>query len=173
MIQTFDWYSPSWSLFIMLFWIVASVIYAFSTGKGRTLTILVSVYMAQLLVLKMPFLSNAVSDRFGVATGTMQQLVAFVILFALLFFFLGRYAFKSSADGRHFSALGFGIAFSVLQIGLLVHIILGYLPEHVQNSFEPLIQFVFLHPNAGFVWLVTPVVFLVLLGRFLSERHES
>ena len=172
LVRTFDWYSPSWDLFILLFWLVASVIYAFSAGRGRILTILVSVYMSQLLVKEMPFLANAVSSNLNVATGTLQQLIAFVVLFIVLFIFLGRYAFKSSADGRQFSALGFGLVFSVLQIGLLINIIANYLPEHVQYSFSPLVQFVFLHPNASFVWLLLPVVFLIVLGRYISERNE-
>jgi hypothetical protein len=94
-------------------WIVVSVIYAFSSGRSRILTILISVYMAQLLVLQMPFLGNTVSDKLHVATGSLQQLAAFIILFILLFIFLGRYAFKSSADGRQFSAIGFGLIFAL------------------------------------------------------------
>ena len=88
LVRTFNWHSPSWDLFILLFWLVASVIYAFSSGRSRILTILISVYMAQLLVIQMPFLSTIASDKLGVATGTLQQLAAFVILFILLFIFL-------------------------------------------------------------------------------------
>lgn len=172
-IRTFNWHSPSWDLFIILFWLVASVIYALSAGRGRILTILVSVYMAQLLVIQMPFLTDAVSGKLNVATPTLQQLVAFVVLFILLFVFLGRYAFKSSADGKQFRAIGFALAFSVLQVGLLVNIVLNYLPDQVKNSFSPLIQFIFLHPYSNFVWLALPVVFLVIVGRFISDRHES
>lgn len=172
LIKTFNWHSPSWDLFILLFWIVASVIYAFSSGRSRILTILISVYMAQLLVLEMPFLSTAVSEKLHVATGSLQQLVAFVILFIILFIFLGRYAFKSSADGRQFSAIGFGLLFAFLQVGLLINIVLHYLPNYIQNSFSPLIVFLFLHPYSNFVWLALPVVFLILIGRFISDRSE-
>ncbi len=173
LVKTFNWHSPSWDLFILLFWLVASVIYAFSSGRSRILTILISVYMAQLLVIEMPFLSTAVSDKLHVATGTLQQLAAFVILFILLFIFLGRYAFKTSADGRQFTAIGFGLVFSLLQVGLLINIVLHYLPDYVQNTFSPLITFLFLHPYSNFVWLALPVIFLVLLGRFISDRRED
>lgn len=172
LLRTFNWHSPSWDLFILLFWIVVSVIYAFSSGRSRILTILISVYMAQLLVLQMPFLGTTVSDKLHVATGSLQQLAAFIILFILLFIFLGRYAFKSSADGRQFSAIGFGLIFAFTQVGLLINIIVNYLPEHVKNTFSPLITFIFLHPNSNFVWLALPVVCLVLIGRFISDRSE-
>ena len=170
--QSFNWHSPSWDLFILLFWVVASAIYAFSAGSGRILTILVSVYMAQLLVIEMPFLSEAVSERANIATGTLQQLAAFGVLFILLFIFLSRYAFKTSIDGRKFMAIGFGLVFAFLQVGLLINIIIGYLPVDIQNNFSPLITLIFLHPNSNFVWLVLPVVFLILLGRFISDRNE-
>lgn len=171
-IRTFNWHSPSWDLFIILFWLVASVIYALSAGRGRILTILVSVYMSQLLVKEMPFLSEAVSGKLDVATPTLQQLLAFVVIFVILFIFLGRYAFKSSADGKQFSAVAFSLIFAVLQVGLLVNIVLNYLPDQVKNAFSPLITMIFLHPYSNFVWLSLPVLFLVIVGRFISDRHE-
>jgi hypothetical protein len=172
LVRTFNWHSPSWDLFILLFWLVAAVIYAFSAGRGRILTILVSIYMSQLLVKEMPFLSQVVSDRLNVATGTLQQLAAFVILFIVLFFFLGRYAFKSSVDGKHFTGIIFVIVFSFLQVGLLINIVIHYLPDYVQNTFSPLITMLFLHPYSNFIWLLLPVAFLIVLGRFLSDRTE-
>lgn len=172
LIRTFNWHSPSWDLFILLFWLVASVIYAFSAGRGRILTILVSVYMSQLLVREMPFLSQVAGDRLNVATGTLQQLAAFVVIFIVLFIFLGRYAFKSSVDGKHFAGIAFALVFSFLQVGLLINIVIHYLPDYVQNAFSPLIAFLFLHPYSNFAWLLLPVVFLIVLGRFLSDRTE-
>jgi hypothetical protein len=172
LVRTFNWHSPSWDLFILLFWLVASVIYAFSSGRGRILSILVSTYMSQLLVREMPFLGQVAGDRLHVATGTLQQLAAFVVLFVVLFFFLGRYAFKSSVDGKHFSGILFVLVFSFLQVGLLINIVLHYLPDYVQNAFSPMITFLFLHPYSNFIWLLLPVVFLIALGRFLSDRTE-
>lgn len=172
LVKTFNWHSPSWDLFILLFWLVASAIYAFSAGSGRILTILVSVYMAQLLVIEMPFLAQTVSERADIATGTLQQLAAFGVLFILLFIFLSRYAFKTSVDGRRFTGIGFGLLFAVLQIGLLINIVIGYLPVEIQDSFSPLIILLFLHPTSNFVWLLLPVIFLIALGRFISDRTE-
>ncbi len=172
LIRTFNWHTPSWDLFILLFWVVAAVLYAFAAGRGRILTVLVSIYMSQLLVIKAPFLSDVLSSKLNVGTASLQQLVVFVILFLLFFIFLGRYAFKSSVDGRQISSLGFSLIFSILQIGLLINIVLTYLPLYIQNSFSPLIQFLFLHPYAGFVWLALPVLFLIILGKFISERAE-
>ena len=172
LVTTFNWHTPSWDLFVLLFWIVTSVLYAFAAGRGKILTILVSIYMSQLLVLKAPFLSEALNSKLNINMASLQQLAAFVALFMVFFIFLGRYAFKSSVDSRRMTSLGFSLIFSVLQIGLLINIVLSYLPDNVRASFSPLLQFVFLHPNAGFVWLLAPVVYLIVLGRFISERSE-
>jgi hypothetical protein len=170
LIKTFNWHSPSWDIFILGFWLVASVLFAFAAGRGRMLTILVSTYMAQLLVIQAPFFTKLISERVNFGTATLADLAAFVMLFLIFFVFLGRYAFKSSIDGRQLLSLPFVLIFTVMQVGLLINIVLNYLPDPVKNSFTPLIQFLFLHPNAGFIWLVLPVIFLILIGRFVSDR---
>jgi hypothetical protein len=170
--QSFNWHSPSWDLFIVLFWIVASVIYAFAAGRGRILTILMSVYISQLIVLKAPFLSEQVAKKLPTAALSLQQLATFVILFIILFIFLGRFAFKTSADSRRMSSIPFGIVFAFLQIGLLINIILQYLPQAYRENMAPLLQFLFVSDVASFVWLVLPIVFLIVLGKFISERVE-
>lgn len=172
LVQAFNWHSPSWDLFIILFWIVASVIYAFAAGRGRILTILMSVYMARLIVLEAPFLSEQVAKKLPSATLSIQQLATFAILFVVLFIFLGRFAFKTSADSRRMSSIPFGIVFAFLQVGLLINIVIQYLPESFRDNMAPLLQFLFVSNPANFVWLVLPVVFLILLGRFISDRSE-
>jgi hypothetical protein len=172
LIRIFNWHTPSWDLMIMLFWLVAGVVYAFAAGRGRILTILVSVYMAKLLVIEAPFLTAQVSKHANIAVASLQQLVTFAILFLVLFLFLGRYAFKTSADGRHMSSVLFGVIFGILQIGLLINVVIGFLPPAVQNSFAPLIRFLFVDNPAPFLWLIAPVLFLVFLGKFVSERSE-
>jgi hypothetical protein len=172
LVHGFNWHNPSWDLFIILFWLVGSVIYAFAAGRGRILSILISVYMAKLLVIEAPFLQTEVSKHLHGALLPLQQLVTFAILFLLLFMFLARYAFKSSADSRRMTSIAFGLVFAVLQVGLLLNIILGFLPIETQNHFTPLVHFLFLQRNAGFVWLILPVVYLVALGKFIGERSE-
>ena len=172
LIRTFNWHTPSWDLFIILFWIVASVIYAFAAGRGRILTILMSVYMSKLLVIQAPFLSAEVGKKLPNATVSLQHLATFLLLFVILFIFLGRYAFKTSADSRRISSVGFSIIFAFLQVGLLINIVIDFLPTVYKDSFAPLIQTLFIKNPAGFVWLILPVLFLIFLGRFISDRSE-
>ncbi len=172
LVQAFNWYTPSWDLFIILGWLVASVMYAFAAGRGRILTVLMSIFMAKLLVVEAPFLSTEVAGRLNVATLSLQQLATFGILFIIFFVFLGRFVFKTSADGKQVSGLLFSLMFAVLQVGLLVSTILTMLPLHVRESFSVLIQTAFISDTAAFVWLLLPVVFLIVLGRFVSDKTE-
>lgn len=172
LVNTFNWHSASWDLFIILFWLVASTMYAFAAGRGRILSILVSIYMAKLLVIEAPFLGTAVSKQLNITALSLQQLAAFTVLFIVLFVFLARYAFKTAADGRQLASIPFSLVFAVLQIGLLINIVLTMLPPNIQQNFGELIHFVFIQNPASFVWLILPVAFIVLLGKFISERHE-
>ena len=172
LVSNFNWHTPSWDLFVFLFWIVASIVYSFATGRGRVINILLSVYMAKLLVLEAPFLTTALNSRLNLSIVSLQQLAAFIVIFLALFMLLGRFVFKTSADGRHLGSMLFNLVFSFLQIGLLINIVLTFLPPSVQQSFAPLIQFLFINGAASFIWLVIPIAFLIVLGKFVGDTSE-
>jgi hypothetical protein len=169
--QNFNWHNPSWDLFILLFWAVASVFYGFSAGRGRIISLLMSLYIAKLFVLQAPWLTNTLNQTLPSTLTSLQQLVSFLIIFIILFVLLSRYAFRTSADGRHFTAIPFAIVFAFLQVGLLINTILGYLVIS-GKTFSDLITLIFLSPGANIFWLVAPLVFLIILGRSISDRGE-
>lgn len=170
--QSFNWHNPSWDLFIILFWAVVSLIYAFAAGRGRVINMLFSLYIARLLVTQAPWLTNAVSQKLPSQFNALQLLVSFLIIFILLFIVLGRYAFRTSADGRHFGSVPFTLFFSILQVGLLISTIIGYLPATTTVTFSPLIKLLFVNSPAAFVWLLLPLGFLVILGRSVADPTE-
>ncbi len=170
-INNFNWRAPSWDLFILLFWLVASVFYAFAAGRGRIIGLLMSLYIAKLLVLEAPWLTSALNQNLPGALAGLQELVSFLLIFIVLFVLLSRYAFRTSADGRHFASIPFAIVFSILQIGLLINTVLGYLAAS-GKTFSSLITFIFLSPSAGFIWLIAPLLFLIVLGRSIADPTE-
>lgn len=172
LVKTFNWHSPSWDLFIFLSWVGLSIVYAFSTGRGRVINILLSVFMAKLLVIEAPFITTAIYSQVPSSLQALQQLAAFTAIFLVLFMLLGRFVFKTSADSRHWGSLVFGLIFSFLQIGLLINIVLNFLPIGVQENFSELVQILFIKDPSSFIWLVCPIVFLILLGRFVGDSNE-
>ena len=107
LVHGFNWHSPSWDLFIILFWGVASVFYAFAAGRGRSIGLLMSLYIAKLIVLQAPWLTNAINDKLPTTLNSLQALVSFLLIFFILFILLSRYAFRTSADSRHFGSIFF------------------------------------------------------------------
>ena len=172
LVHSFNWTSPSWDLFILLAWVGLAVVYTFAAGRGRIINILLSVYVAKLIVLEMPFLTDATKGLNLTSIQSLQQLAAFVAVFLVLFLFLGRFVLKSSADSRHVSSMLFALIFAFLQIGLLINIILSYMPGGVQQSLSPLIRTIFIDNPASFVWLVLPIVYLIALGKFVGDTNE-
>lgn len=171
LVQNFNWHTPSWDLFIILIWGVASVFYAFAAGRGRIISLLMSLYIAKLLVLEAPWLTNAINGRLTGSLVGLQELVSFLLIFVVLFIFLGRYAFRTSADGRHFASIAFSVVFSVLQIGLLINTILIYLAAS-GRTFSPLITIIFLSNYSEFIWTILPLAFLIILGRSIADPTE-
>lgn len=156
--------------FIFFFWAVASVIYSFFTGRGKIISILVAVYMAELIVIQAPFLSDAIAERFGVV-GYLAQLIAFLAAFCFLFIVLSRFVFRTAMDQRGLFSWIYGLLFAVLQVGFLISVVLSFLPPEMQFKFAPIVKLVFLSDFARFVWLLLPIAFLVVIGKFLTSRR--
>ena len=171
LVHGFNWQQPSWDLFIFLFWGVAAIMYAFAAGRGRIIALLMSLYISKLMVLQAPWLNSAINNKLPSSFASLQQLVSFVLIFVVLFVLLSRYAFRTSADGRHFSSIPFTVVFSFLQIGLLINTVLRYLSIS-GRTFSPLINIIFLSNVSDFVWLVAPLVFLIILGRSVADPNE-
>lgn len=171
LIHGFDWHNPSWDLFIFLFWAVASVFYAFAAGRGRIIGLLMSLYITKLLILEAPWLNSALNQRLPSGLASMQQLISFLLVFIILFVLLSRYAFRTSADGRHLGSIPFTLVFAILQVGLLINTILGYLAVS-GKTFSPLITLLFLSGASSFIWLILPLLFLIILGRSIADPTE-
>jgi hypothetical protein len=170
-LHTVNFHNPSWDAFIFFVWLIASLLYSFSAGRGRIISILIAVYMAELLVIQAPFLSNAVESQLGGAV-YLGRLITFLVLFAFLFMVLSHFVFRTSVENRGFSSWFFSLIFAILQIGFLISVILSFLPLEIKNNFAPLVKFVFISPTASFAWLVLPIVFIVMLGRHLSDHRH-
>lgn len=171
LVQNFNWHNPSWDLFIFLFWAVAAIFYAFAAGRGRVISLLMSLYIAKLLVLQAPWLALAIHQQLPSGLASIQQLVSFLIIFIILFILLSRYAFRTSADGRHFGSIIFTLIFAVLQIGLLINTILNYLSP-TSGTFSQLISLIFISNTANFIWLILPLLYLIILGRSIADPTE-
>jgi hypothetical protein len=169
LIKNFSWQTASWDLFILAFWAGASVFYAFASGRGRIINVLFAIYTAKLLTYDAPFLTQAIAKNLPESIVALQQLSVFAAIFLVLFVVLGRFVFHTSADNRSLGSVFYGIVFSLLQMGLLISIVLNYLPEGTRQQFGLLVQKLFIDTPMPFVWLLAPLGFLILLGKHVSD----
>ncbi|MBT5807792.1 hypothetical protein HOI18_00785 [Candidatus Uhrbacteria bacterium] len=172
-IANVNWLQPSWDLFIVLFFVVASFIYGISLGRDRIIVILVAIYMALAIVNYIPFISEfnasvSVNDAFAL------RVSVFLGVFIMLFFFLSHSALIRNLG--HKESQG-GIIqvmiFSFLHVGLLISVTLSFFPIDLANVLSPITQSIFVSEIAKGVWVTMPVIMMAIFGRVeRRDRYE-
>lgn len=167
-----NWLTPSWDIFIIFFFIVAAFLYGLSLGLNRILIILISIYLSLALIDYFPF-TNATLPEIKIGGGISLRVTLFIGVVLALFFFLSRSAllkaFKGGADGSFFQIL----IFSILHVGLLISVVLSYMPESFNYSLSPLTRTLFIDKTARFVWIFLPIIAMIMLGRVKKKGLEA
>ncbi len=162
--------SPSWDLFIFLFFIIATFVYGFTLGRSRIMVLLISTYMAIALIRTAPFLLNTQDVTIGSSPFFIVQITAFIAILLLIFFFLAnsglRRAFAANeVQGKAWQIIGF----SILQAGLMVATVLSFLPAAQRAGLLGVTRDLFATDTALFVWTLAPI----LLMMFVRDPDED
>lgn len=173
-VANFNWSEPTWDMFIILFFIVAALLYGMSLGRDRIIVILVSIYMALAVVNTAPYI-NDINAEVGVNQFFVVRITAFVAIFIALFFLLSRSALlatvASSDDrGKWWQV----IVFSILHVGLLISITLSFLPPSAADHLAPLTRTIFVSEVGRFIWIIAPILLMILLkgGAFSKKKYK-
>lgn len=175
-LQHIDWTRPTWDLFIILFFITAAFLYGLSLGRDRIIVILVSIYMSLAIVEHVPFINNQAfqnSINKIVSQFFVFQISAFILVFIVLFFILTRSALlktiaAADSPGPWYQVL----IFSILHVGLIVSIVLSFLPPDSINILAPLTRKVFTTDFAKFIWIVGPVLAMIFFKGGASDKKK-
>lgn len=167
-----NWAQPSWDLFIILFFLVAGLLYGLSLGRDRIIVILISIYMALAVVNTAPYI-GVLGAAGGASSLVALRVSGFLAVFIVLFFVLSRSALlktvaSSDTPGRWWQV----ILFSILHVGLLVSITLSFLPPGAAAKLAPLTQKLFVAELARFIWIVAPIVAMVLFKGGAGETKK-
>lgn len=166
-----NWLTPSWDIFIIFFFIAAAFLYGLSLGLNRILIILISIYLSLALIDYFPF-TNATLPEIKIGGGISLRVTLFIGVVLVLFFFLSRSAllkaFKGGADGSFFQIL----IFSILHVGLLISVVLSYMPESFNHNLSPLTHTLFIDKTARFVWIFLPIIAMIMLGKIKKKGME-
>jgi len=160
-----NWAQPNWDLFIILFFVVAAFLYGLSLGRDRVIVILVSIYMALAIVNTAPYL-NSFSAEISFNNASIFKVTIFLGIFIILFFLLSRSALlktiaSSDSPGRWWQS----ILFSFFHVGLILSILMSYLPKDIVNNVSESMRNLFISDPARFFWLVAPIAVMVLIKK--------
>lgn len=158
-----NWSVPSWDLFIYLFFVVAVILYGMALGRERVLSILISIYIGLAISSNLPFLNEKTAAKIGVSSVFTLKLLVFAAALVIGFYVFSRAgALVSLSAGSKITHI---FIFSVCQVGLLVSVILSFLPTTVIDSFLPLTRQLFATELARFLWILAP-----LAAMFFAKR---
>lgn len=167
--------TPSWDLFIFLFFIVATFVYGFTLGRSRILVLLVSTYMA-LAVIHAGTLAGLIGPGIeqNVTVGSspffIVQITAFVGLMLLIFFFLSNSALRRAFAAADIQGKAWQvIAFSVLHAGLLVASVLSFVPVERRDALLGVTRGMFAGNKALFIWTLLPIIVMM----FVKDPEEE
>lgn len=168
-LSALNWLEPSWDLFIILFFVVASLLYGLSLGRDRLLVILVSIYMALAVVKYVPFIAEFdasinINDAFAL------RVSVFLGLFIVLFFLLSQSALmRTLGVNSERGPLWQVVLFSVLHVGLLISVTLSFFPAETSGVLSSLTRLLFVGDLSKALWILLPVLAMTLVGRSRSE----
>lgn len=160
------WSHPTWDIILMFALLASGFFYGLSAGKRRISAIILYTYAAlavsSVLPLKNWFGLNSPMDEFVMKSG------AFLALLFLLAFFLGSKKGKGFAPASSWWQI---FLLSFLQVGFLIHAVLGFLPEDKIKLLAPVTKNFFANPDTRIWWLVLPLASLVLIKRLESKEE--
>ncbi len=163
LLNNINWTAPSWDLFIIIFFVVAVFLYGLSLGRNRILVILISIYISLALVNAFPF-SEKVIAQFKMGDSFVLKITLFASIILILFFLLSHSALSSALKSRRKEGSWLQlIVFSFLHVGLLISLVLSFVPKEFVENLAPFTRKVFTTDLAQFLWLLLPIVAMCLL----------
>ena len=172
-VANINWSQPSWDLFIILFFIIAALLYGMSLGRDRVIVILISVYMALAVVNTAPFIGNFQTD-IGISQFFVFRVSAFVVVFIALFFLMSRSALLSTVASSDTQGAWWQVLlFSFLHVGLLISITLSFLPPSASSHLAQMTQTIFVGDMGRFLWIVAPIAAMILIKGGAAEKKKA
>ena len=77
-VTSFNFQSPSWDMFIIMFFLVASFVYGLTLGRERIILILIAVYIALAVMGAAPFLDQLIPPEADVNNVFVYKIAVFL-----------------------------------------------------------------------------------------------
>lgn len=157
---------PTWDVILILALFGIGFFYGIARGRHKMFGSTLNIYVAIALMSAIPITTVA---RYSQTSNIFYVRIAvFIAIFIILGFLFRRgrpHVFARSNPWWQIFLL------SILQVGLILHMIFSFLPPERVKTLAPLTRTVFANPNLHLWWLLIPMAFLIIL-RKLGMRDE-
>ena len=161
-----NWSTPTWDLFIFVFFVGAAFLYTISLGRTKIVASLVSLYVSLAVVTNLPYLIRFTEGTLAAQFFAFKTII-FIAVFIILFAILSRSTFLEGVVSGSPGSLWGAAILSVLHVGLFISIILSFLPIEALGRLAPITRTVFAGHLGRSFWLIVP-----LLGMIIGHRRE-
>lgn len=168
-------FSGSWDWLSALVFLAVALAYGLFMGRNRLVVVTLGVYFSFLLTRAIPWTELAWLG-FKTAPDSTVQIFIFLALVLGFYFVIPhsalRYAMKLGGKGG--GTWWQILIMSILQIGLILAMVIAFLPAKVTAGLSPLAQLVFVGPAAYFIWLLLPILAIMFLrGRQQAYSYDE
>lgn len=158
--------NPTWDLILIFVLVGGAIFWAFLAGRRKIISTIMLTYVALAIFPAIPV--ERLAGAIGLRDRALGSIGIFIILVVLIVWLLGARRGRPFAPGGPWWQV---LLLSFIQAGLLIHIILTFLPPEQTAFMSPLARRVFADPAIHVWWLVTPAAFLIIIRR-LAIREE-
>jgi len=163
---------PTWDIIMVFTMLAAGFFYGIFAGKLKIAATIIYTYVAWAITSALPLFDKPLNGTRNVVSQVAGEsplneffirAAIFIGIFLIITFSLG------SRRNRRFASPGSWwqiFLLSFLQVGLLLHLILNFLPADKINMLAPLTRTVFANPKLHIWWLIIPMAILIILRRF-------
>lgn len=154
---------------LLLIFLGAAFVYGFSMGRNRLTVVMLGVYFSFILTRAIPWQALGF---LGMGKSPASTVLIFIFLALILgfYFLIPHSSFRSviKSQGRRRSGFWQVLVLGILQIGLILEIVISFLPDKVMAGLSPLAQLIFEGQAAQFLWLFLPILAMM----FLRSRQQ-
>lgn len=161
-INSIDWHTLNWDLFIIIIFIVGILVYNFFLGRDRVFIVLISGYISLALLGKFVLIFETLGIQIQLDNSFINTAALFTGCVIALFFMLSHSAFTSVFDKSPTGTLLQTAVISFLQIGFFLSIVISFLSPEETTALSVFVKSVFVENQAQSFWLLAPLISILL-----------
>lgn len=158
---------PTWDIITLFLLVAIGFFYGMAAGRRKIISTIIYTYVAYAVFPVIPF--EKIAGFAPTAKLFFLKIGVFVAIFLLLVFLLGRTGGRAFASSNPIWQV---FLLSFVQAGLLIHLIVSFLPPDQIKLLAPVTKNFFANPDLHIWWLLGPLVVLIFIRRF-EVREET